>query len=342
MADKAAGKTVRDESVEALSAWREWKDVCAVNGCSEEAQRILVKEIRNGFRRKLNHFAEAFGNDGTHDFGEIDFSTEFDSALCEYEHSDKEGYEIYHKGHYGDKKHVRKAKCWKDFTWAAVAESPDPELKVIRGKLTGGVSVMNQIVEDFISRNCPGRFVSKKGKEIFIIDADYDKVFPGDQCETGNVGSRKKTFEDFEDGDNKGHAEKDKFAKEDSFAPFLDKDGNDIDLSRKHVLKMCEMFDSVECALLLAAAYGILIYKEEEILNELGVGKATAYNRMREIHTKIFKSSDIEGSDIKDQFVFSAKFRLQLLQCMISRLAIEKFAPSLLSRIDAIKRELES
>lgn len=338
MADKAAGKTVRDESVEALSAWHEWKEVCAVNGCSDESQRILAKEIENGFRRKLNHFAGAFGNDGTHDFGEIDFSTEFDSALCEYEHSDKEGYEIYHKGHYGDKKHVRKAKCWKDFTWAAVAESPDPELKVIRGKLTGGVSVMNQIVEDFISRNCPGRFVNG----CYIIDSSLDVK---DEKGTKEEREFKKFNPDADmslSSDDLDIQEDQTFGCSDDFDKFLEKEELPADVRKLWAEFLDKNLNVTECAILLAQSYGIALYKEKTALSELNMGKSTAYEALSEVQ---YKMLSLLRSPLYEQLLISFSYeesRKMIVEWMKSRLKAEKFAPSLLSMIDAIKKERES
>lgn len=339
MTDKEQEKTKKEESAKALSAWHKWKEVCAVNGCSEEAQRILAKEIENGFRRKLNHFAGAFGNDTKHDFGEIDFVTEFDSALCEYEHSDEEGYEIFHKGYFGDKKHVRKAKCWKDFTWAAIAESPDPELKVIRGKLTGGASVMNQIVEDFISRNCPGKFVNG----CYIVDSSLNV-----KDEKGS--SEEREFKNFHpDADltlssSASDAGEDKsLIGNDDFSKFLDGEKISPDLWAQFENFLNENLNVGECAVLLAEIHGIPLYKEKDILSELGIGKSTANKVVSKTKEKLLSLlQSTQHEQLRVTVFSSVESRKLIVDWMKNKLKVEKFAPSLLSMIDAIKKECES
>lgn len=348
MTDKEQGKTKKEESAKALSAWHKWKEVCAVNGCSEEAQRILAKEIENGFRRKLNHFAGAFGNDTKHDFGEIDCVTEFDSALREYEHSDKElkdekgkiiKHPLYHRGHFGDKKYVRKPKCWKDFTWVAIAESPDPELKVIRGKLTGGASVMNQIVEDYISRNCPGRFVNG----CYIVDSSLNV-----KDEKGS--SEEREFKNFHpDADltlssSASNAGEDKsLIANDDFSKYLEGEKVTLDLWKEFEGLLDKNLTAKECAVLLAEIHGIALYKENEILVELGIGKSTANTVLSKTKKKLLSLlQSTQHEQLRVTVFSSVESRKLIVDWMKNKLKVEKFAPSLLSMIDAIKKERES
>ena len=38
---------------QSLPGWNEWKRICSICGCSPEVKKLLAKEVRNAFRRKL-------------------------------------------------------------------------------------------------------------------------------------------------------------------------------------------------------------------------------------------------------------------------------------------------
>lgn len=316
----------------ALIAWNEWKEVCAVNGCNAENQTILKKEIERGFREKLKAFSNAFEVSENHDFGEIDYVTEFDSALVEYEHSEEDGHEIYHKGRWGEKKHVRKAKCWKDFTWEKIAESSDPDLKVIRGKLTGQKSVMDCIVEDYLSRNCPGRFERQDGKLFYILDSQYQegrKSGEADDVYKQYHPESDTTLSSSNDSEQKNDSGKD------CFAEFLYEEEIDRSVLDKLKSLLDGHIDIKECAILLASAYGIALYKEKEILSELGIAKSAVYNALPKIQAKILQAfASAPTEEFCEIFKNSVVSRKMMLNCMKERLRVEKYAPSLLLRVE--------
>ncbi len=122
----------------ALKAWNEWKDVCAVLRCRPEHRNILTKEITEAFSRKisavlkgeLNHI---FSKDNESD--SLNWATEFDSRIIE-------------KNGYG-----KTVKHYKDYIWSLVENSNDAPLKVIRGRLTGPRSIINDIAENYLKNN---------------------------------------------------------------------------------------------------------------------------------------------------------------------------------------------
>ena len=54
---------------------------------------------------------------------------------------------------YGEAEITELQKRYKDYVWNLKATSPDPPLKVIRGKLTGPLSIMNEIAERYLREN---------------------------------------------------------------------------------------------------------------------------------------------------------------------------------------------
>ncbi len=337
------------DNEKALLAWNEWKDVCAVNACNVENQRVLENEISGGFKKKLNAFADAFVISEDYDFGEIDFVAEFDAALFEYKYSDvefkdekakEEKIPIYHRGHFGDKNYIRKAKNWKDFTWTKVSDSPDPELKVIRGKLIGPVSVMDRIVEDYLSRNCPGRFCEKDGKKVYILDKQYQEYSRPAVSDDTDLDDFK-TFHPEADttlsSGNGQELEGNCDSGEDCFEKYLVEEKIDQRVLEGLKRLLEKSIDVKECAIVLANAYGIVLYKEKEILAELGVSKSAVYNAMSKIQAKmlqLFSSSSAE--EYREVFINIKAIRKMMLDWMKERLCVEKYAPSLLSRIDDI------
>ena len=321
---------MNDEKV--LAAWNEWKDVCAVNGCSIESQSFLKKEIERGFWVKLCKYVE--NCDILKDLDDEDCTIEFDSALSEYEHSDQEGHEIYHKGHFGDKNRVRKAKCWKDFTWAKIADSPDPELKVIRGELIGKKSVMNQIVEDYVRRNYSGRTVKverKDKKPLEVFRRDDSLIEQGDPSE--DRGREKVSHIVYADSADIHLDRFDSYGFEHLFS------SEPIGLSLKNQLRdfFVEILTIQECAVILAYLHKLPLYNEKKILSELGLGKSMANKMLTKSLEKLKNllfSSKFE--ELREAIFSSCECRRFIESSMKERLCVEKYAPSLLSRIDDI------
>lgn len=348
---EAQEKKKKEDALE-LESWREWKIKCAVRLCGKEHAEALSEKIRRSFMAKLNHFRGAFARGGRqYDFGEIDCAAEFDSALVEYEHCDEAGHEIYKRGHYGDEDHVRKAKCWKDFVWLKVRQSQDPELKVIRGQLVGALSVMNQIVEDYLSRNFPGRFygdmyvidmpIVARGEEegvsaenafkVLHPDADCTLRSSDDPHEPSSALIAKSNDED------EAEARVDKIG-EDDFERYLEESTIPQDVWQEWRDSLCSVLDVFDCCILLAESYGLRLYREPEILAALGVSKTTAYAALEKVQRKLAAGMPREfANELRAGTVASRRFFMTALQ---DRVRAEKSARPLLSRIDEIKSSM--
>lgn len=316
-----------------LAAWEEWKEKCAVRLCSPDHVEALDKKIRSAFMAKLGHFRGALDHDGAqYDFGEIDCSTEFDSALLEYENCNLPGHEIYYRGAHGDETKVRKAKCWKDFTWQCAAKSSDPRLQVIRGKLVGGVSVMHAIVEDYISRNLPGRFCNGK----YVIDKPI--VQSGDESGTSEEAMFKQFHPDADLTLSSSPAVKAAPAeasswRDDDFAVFLEEFPIDLKTLDKWRIALESAFDVRTCCVLLAATYQIKLYREEEMMAALGIKKQACYDALERAQES-FKSLP---KDFREEVISSFEVKKFFLEWLQKRVETEKCAQPILSRVKEIK-----
>lgn len=305
-------KTPRNNELEnerALVAWQEWKDVCWVSGCSPANKDTLSEEIDTAFKEKINKIEFLSGSARNWDFVQ-----EFDCALVEYEHCEEQGFEVYHKGYYGDKNHVKKAKAWKDYTWSKVADSNDPPLKVIRGILVGPKGIINEIFEDMIERNYSVKNSTRKkdGMRIFVQHESMDK----------------KAYKDENDGKTLTIGDMVEDESSSIFESFLDSSINS-EMWTSFEDYLCKYFTSKECAVLLAEIYGIKIYKDEQILLELEIKKSTANKILNNAKEKLkelnSKQSHFAG------FVESAIYRKKLIEWMMQRFTVEKSSPTLLS-----------
>lgn len=295
-----------------LGAWQEWKERCAVNACSAENKSLLQGEIKSGFQRKLNRFAGAFmSRDERFDFGDVDYATEFDSALYEYEHREEEGHKIYDKGFFGDPNHVRKAKAWKDFTWDTASKSSDPPLQVIRGKLVGSVGIINDIVENFLAQNYPGRFHN----DMYVVNHSLDVP----AVENSGV-----SVESLLGNDDR-----------------IIFPGSDVEVEEAVWQKwMSEFYKTVttrDCAFLLAQAYGITLYDDAAILKDLGVAKSAAYNGKDRVLKKVKK--DAIPPEMAKEIQDSAQCRKRFLDSLEDKIRVEKLSPTLLLRIAECKED---
>lgn len=316
-----------------LAAWEEWKEKCAVRLCSPAHMEALNKKIRSAFMAKLGHFRGTLDHDGAkYDFGEIDCSSEFDSALLEYENCNLPGHEIYYRGAHGDENKVRKAKCWKDFTWQCVAKSSDPRLQVIRGKLVGGVSVMHAIVEDYISRNLPGRFCNGK----YVIDKPIAKS--GDDLGTSEEAMFKQFHPDADltlsSSSGTGTDSSEETALHcDDFAEFLEEFPIDLKTLDKWRNALENAFDVRTCCILLAATYQIKLYREEEMMAALGIKKQACYDALERAQ-EAFKTLP---RDFREEVVVSSEVKKFFLEWLQKRIMAERCAQPILSRVNEIK-----
>lgn len=316
-----------------LKAWNAWKQVCWVDGLgvvldgrpaigTKEDADILRKEIRNAFMRKLSPFRLQLEDESEKDgLEDLDCARIFDESMVEYEHCEDPGHERYARGHYGEAAHVRKAKAWKDFVWQAVANSDDPELKVIRGKLTGPHGVINQVVEDWLMREYPCWEVNDRatGKNVLMFAASYDEVCvekPSDDIGFSDDG-------DALDNDGDG-------GKLDEF-DF----GVDANVLAEWSSQLEKVFaDGVGCCVLLAASLNIPIYNDSEVLEALGIGKSAAnaaLNRMKANASIILSELDPE---LRDWMLHDTKGTRFWMNWLKNRASAEKAGELILSRVN--------
>lgn len=119
---------------EELKAWMQWKEVCAIMKCDEPLREILKAKVTDAFRKKFARISPevlkiAFNENN------VNWANEFDIGIIEKSELSKT------------------KKNYKDFTWQKIKESSDPPLKVIRGELLGGKSIINGIAERYLRVN---------------------------------------------------------------------------------------------------------------------------------------------------------------------------------------------
>ena len=289
-----------EDNARALTAWNAWKDVCWVHGLGQprgnlpvvgtnEDAEILSKMIANAFRRKLAPFMRNFqSEDGTSSLIEVDFAQEFDAALHEYELSETSGHERYMRGHYGESDYVRKAKAWKDFVWKAVAESEDPPLKVIIGKLLGRLGVINQIVEDWLLANYSARFDG----DMLVLDSSRDSFpceRPAEDCDDAK---------DFLEGVVSGAISPEPVEKNANEIVMQSSDKEEpIKVPKTWLDELEQTFSPRICCVMLAHINGVMLYKCKDILEAIGISKTTAaaeLKRLREKSQEVLSNLDPE------------------------------------------------
>ena len=293
-----------------LSAWNSWKDVCWVHGLGKrleqgkpiignaEEEAVLEKKIAFAFSAKLRTFGNCFDKEELEIGGEgmrVDFAQEFDAALREYEQPESDGKVLVRDRRFSEIK-ARKPKCWKNVVWSAIAESEDPPLKVIRGKLLGKQGVINEIVEDWILRNFSARIRKEKndlGKDVDVLRFD-----------SGEDAIEEKSEETEREQMNLVQAMPDKISG-----------------------KLAEALSPVMCCVLYAHAYNVMLYKEAEILEKLEIGKSTA-------STMLGKAADIVASMEDDIRFWIFEHPSQFNNWLKNRITLEKAGLLILSRIE--------
>ena len=271
-----------------LAAWNAWKEVCWVHGLGKshgdnlpvvgtaEEETLLADMIGNAFRRQLNpYMSQLEALVGRDYFSNIDYAQEFDAALCEYEHVDR-----YKKGHYGDKTKLRKKKAWKNIVWHEVAQSMDPPLKVILGRLLSARrGVIIDLVADWILANFPcHEETTNEGKRVMIFDRSRD-------AEIERRGEKASG-----DGEAEGCEPNEVQVLEIISPQGLEASGDDglapgdprlsdtelIDVPASWKDELGKVFSLRLCCLMLAHINGVKLYADKEILEALGICKATA------------------------------------------------------------------
>lgn len=137
----------------ALIAWNEWKKICFVLGCQEDNQIILGREIVKAFQNKFEKIAPK----DVYDIIPVYMSTVKLSSSDSAKKTEKSDWRSWvSEFDYCLTTKVHKnisQKNYKDYIWQLVAESKDPPLKVIRGKLLGPKSAINAIAENYLKVN---------------------------------------------------------------------------------------------------------------------------------------------------------------------------------------------
>ncbi len=271
-----------EDNARKLQAWNAWKEVCWVHGIGKprgdlpivgtgEDENILSKMIGNAFRRKLWPYMVHFQNEqGRDSLADVDFAQEFDDALIAYQLSEMPGHERYDKGHYGEPNHVRKAKAWKDFVWDAIADSDDPPLKVIIGKLLGDHGVINDVVKDWLLANYACRFEGKmlvfhKSRDAEIKETTNDAGVEGLEQIAMEAISPTKMVEDGTEAESQVDV------------------GEAIEVSQSWREELENAFPPRICCLMFAHVKGVKVYADRDILSALGIGKTTAAAELKKL-----------------------------------------------------------
>lgn len=119
-----------DTSLNLLSFWQEWKDVCAVFRCSPDTQSRLESLICRCYRSFCNTYNVSYPKNE-------DVVTWFDTYILECSQQDK--------------------KQWKNYVWNLIEERPnEPPLKIIHGKLLGPRGLLWNVFREAYSKvqNC--------------------------------------------------------------------------------------------------------------------------------------------------------------------------------------------
>lgn len=132
-----------------LSAWNEWKEICFVLGCEQDNQLLLAKGIIKAYQRKFQAIFK-------HNF------TKIIPEFIKFTHNEKINDDIrkwqFWVDHF-DNYLVAKitaeqnSKDYKNYIWNKIAESNDPPLKLISGKLLGEKGLINAIAEKYLKEN---------------------------------------------------------------------------------------------------------------------------------------------------------------------------------------------
>lgn len=338
----------------ALKAWTAWKDVCWVDGVGKSIDgrppigtpddaEVLRREIKNAFLRKVLPYRMYLEDEnGKSKLDDLDFAGVFDNALVEYEHAVR-----YDRGYFGEKEHVRTAKAWKDFTWAAVRESDDPELKVIRGKLTGPLSVINQVVEEWLMSEYPCwlEVDPVTGKDVLKIASSWENMKvekandikeSTDSADTLAASARQCEERSVDDasGDLAGRTRSPSDQEEEQ--EEREDYGVSDDVIARWESQLDKAIDSRRCCLLLAKVMGLKIYEDEEILEALEICKSVAAVRIKKIKDNpgdVLKDLDVELRDWILHDVNGTRFWLNWIK---KRAETEKAGSLILSRMKAM------
>ena len=321
-----------------LAAWNAWKDVCWVHGLgrqlehgkpvvgTSEQEAILAKKINWAFRKKLAAFGNCFEAEGLKIGDDVDFAEEFDAALREFEVTEINGEILSQDRRCKGEARARKPKHWKDDVWHAIAESEDAPLAVIRGKLLGKRGVINDIVENWILKNYSARIRRVKNEEGKLVDAlifysqDAEQESPPDDYVRLNADGEITTEMADADGGNVSEEE----GREDSM---------DLDRIMPEAIdkKFKESLSVKICCILLADAYRIALYADEEVLSALGIRKSTANSLLK-------KASEIIHSlDVETRF-WLMDHPTEFKKWLRKQIEPEKAGQIILSRIEARKR----
>ncbi len=316
-------KYTAEENKRMLRAWNAWKDVCWVHGLGKplengtvtgtaEDEDLLERAIASAFQRVASAYQDNQDFDSV--FSGVDWAQEFDSALAEYEHAER-----YQSGFFGIPGKQLKKKAWKDCVWKAVAESNDPPLKVIFGKLLGPNGKINDIFKAWLVSHVCGH-VDDDG---FIIDRSYEAEVArgkggGESCWNG---------EEFVETEGKNV-----LLPGDKAVNHVVAGGDPIVVPQEWHKGLEEAFPPRLCCLMVAYIHGLKIYKDAEVLSALGIGKTTAAQELAKLEGdgKIWDGIAPECRDWLLNDVAGTRFFKKWLE---ERCGAEKAGQLILSRV---------
>lgn len=319
-------KYTEEENKRMLGAWNAWKDVCWVHGLGKhlengtvtgtaEDEDLLVRAIAAAFRRLSSPYQN--NQDFANLFSDVDWAQEFDTALAEYEHAER-----YPKGAFGDSDKKLKKKAWKDCVWKAVAESKDPPLKVIFGKLLGPNSKIKDVFNDWLfSHIICGHFDDKN--RAWILDKSYEA-----EAERGKGGGESCwNGEEFVETEGRNL-----LLPGDKVVNHVAVGGDLIEVPPEWHQALEEAFPPRLCCLMVAYIHGLKIYKDAEVLSALGIGKTTAAKELTKLEgdEKIWGGIAAECRDWLLNDVAGTRFFKKWLE---ERCGAEKAGQLILSRV---------
>jgi len=148
----------RERNDKALTAWNEWKEMCAVGRCAQSNQECLRGAIKMAWLNKLKSCIAPEST--TLESAMAHCVEEFDAAIWERKAPRRgENAKAFLASNPRDK-------TYKSFVWFLAARSNEPALKVIRGKLTGEKGLINEIVLNYLQHNELALMEERSGRRM--------------------------------------------------------------------------------------------------------------------------------------------------------------------------------
>lgn len=182
-----------------LAAWDEWKKICSVEACNETNRHYLRRRVIKSIRELLVRCKAIDDYDHTGRPGangiidDNDIVSNFDLFMA---YKDGAPVDIgmdrlkpaeTPTGTNGERKEYKQ---YKDFIWKKVADSNDPPMQVLNGKLLGPMGIVNDVCKWLITRNFMAQeeTETKTGKKVkrFVYHQRLDR--PQGETGTSTIG----------------------------------------------------------------------------------------------------------------------------------------------------------